>query len=76
VRWTEQLRIRKIAQTAAVQAVEWSLLCRVKKDTNFIVLAAEKSRWVGRKHKEVLPEMRGKTFEVEVGYVGAIVACR
>jgi len=44
-------------------------LCRVKKDANFVILAAKKSRWVGLKHKEVLSEMHGKTFEVEVDYV-------
>ena len=44
-------------------------LCRVKKDANFVILAAPKSRWVGLKHKDVLSEMHGKTFEVEVDYV-------
>ena len=32
-------------------------------------LAANKSRWVGLKHKQVLQQMQGKTFEVEVDYV-------
>jgi len=44
-------------------------LCRVKKDANFVILVAKKSRWVGLKHKEVLQEMHGKTFEVEVDYM-------
>jgi len=34
-------------------------LCRVKKDANFVILAAKKSRWVGLKYKQVLPQMQG-----------------
>jgi len=46
-----------------------SFLCRVKKDANSVILAAKKSRWVGLKHKDVLSEMHGKTFEAEVDCV-------
>jgi len=43
-------------------------LCRVKKDANFRIVAAAEPRWIGRKHKSILAEMRGRSFDVWVDY--------
>ena len=43
-------------------------LCRVKKDANFRIVAAAETRWVGRKHKSIVAEMRGRSFDVWVDY--------
>lgn len=43
-------------------------LCRVKKDANFRIVRAEKDHWVGRRHKDLMVEMRGASFEVDVDY--------
>lgn len=43
-------------------------LCRVKKDANFEIVGASRAQWLGRKHREVLRTMTGKSFEVEVDY--------
>jgi putative transposase len=43
-------------------------LCRVKKDANFRIVAAEQARWVGLKHQDILSEMHGKSFEAEIDY--------
>ena len=43
-------------------------LCRVKKDANFRVVQAEKNIWIGRRHKDLMEEMHGTSFEVVVDY--------
>jgi putative transposase len=43
-------------------------LCRVKKDANFRIVAADDPRWVGRRHRNILSEMRGRSFEVWIDY--------
>jgi len=45
-----------------------NFLCRVKKDANFRIIAADNPRWVGRRHKSILAEMRGRSFDVWVDY--------
>jgi IS4 transposase len=44
-------------------------LCRVKKDANFEIIAADDPTWVGRRHKDLLQEMRDRSFEAEIAYV-------
>jgi IS4 transposase len=43
-------------------------LCRVKKDADFRITAATTPGLVGRGHREILPSMAGKSFEVQVDY--------
>ena len=43
-------------------------LCRVKKDANFLIVAADDARWVGRSHKTVIAQMRGRSFDVWIDY--------
>jgi hypothetical protein len=43
-------------------------LSRVKQDANFRIVAADDARWVGRKHKSVLAEMHGRSFDVRIDY--------
>ncbi len=43
-------------------------LCRVKKDANFRIVAAEDARWVGLSHRSVLGQMRGHSFDVWIDY--------
>jgi hypothetical protein len=44
-------------------------LCRVKKDANFEILAADDPAWVGQRHKAVAQAMHGRSFEADVAYV-------
>jgi hypothetical protein len=44
-------------------------LCRVKKDANFEILAAEEPAWTGQRHKAVVQAMHGRSFEAQVAYV-------
>lgn len=44
-------------------------LCRVKKDANFRVVAADQPRWLGRSHREMVAAMRGESFEVQIDYL-------
>ena len=45
-----------------------TFLSRVKKDANFVIVAADKPWWVGRKHRTVIGSMAGQSFEVEVEF--------
>ena len=46
-----------------------SFLCRVKKDANFVITAADRADWIGQKHQKVLGTMKGKSFELGIDYV-------
>ena len=46
-----------------------SFLCRVKKDANFVVLRATAPRFIGKRTKDILRKMRGRSFECAVDYM-------